>query len=92
MPQTRQLLVLLDDYVGQRCQQEDKSRLICSSSIGSCVKRLAGAASSCVVICRVWTNQRGGSSCVLFRGTEFELPYWLGVVYNRGSYGGRKAL
>jgi hypothetical protein len=27
MAQTRQLLVLLDDYVGQRCQREDKSRL-----------------------------------------------------------------
>jgi len=27
MPQTRQLLVLLDDYVAQRCQRETKSRL-----------------------------------------------------------------
>jgi DNA primase len=27
MAQTRQLLVLLDDYVGQRCQREAKSRL-----------------------------------------------------------------
>ena len=27
MAQTRQLLVLVDDYVGQRCQREDRSRL-----------------------------------------------------------------